>query len=104
MVEFAKPSFSYHYQPEAQVASQKFKNIESDPRVSFVVDDVAAPAEAVGPDGQLGRGIEVRGHAKVETGPQPLMEGFSRHLLRIFPVRVVAWNIDGPGFHSRNVN
>jgi pyridoxamine 5'-phosphate oxidase family protein len=83
--------------------SQKFRNIQADPRVSFVVDDLATPEETVGTDGQLGRGLELRGRAEILFDEQPLMEGFSNELLRIHPRRIIAWNIDGPGTNARNV-
>jgi pyridoxamine 5'-phosphate oxidase family protein len=82
--------------------SQKFRNIGSDPRVSFVVDDVAE--QAVGPGGQRGRGVEMRGHAQLLDVDRPLMDGFSRELIRVHPRRVIAWNLDGPGYNTRNVS
>ncbi|MQA85597.1 MAG: PPOX class F420-dependent oxidoreductase [Streptosporangiales bacterium] len=81
--------------------SQKFRNIQADPRISFVVDDVAT--EPVGPGGQRGRGLEVRGRAEVLAVDRPLMEGFCREVIRIHPRRVIAWNVDGPGKNARNV-
>lgn len=82
--------------------SQKFRNIQADPRISFVVDDLATPEETVGTDGQLGRGVEIRGRAAVLHDQPPLMEGFSAERLRIRPGRIVAWNIDGPGLNARD--
>jgi pyridoxamine 5'-phosphate oxidase family protein len=83
--------------------SQKFRNIQVDPRISFVVDDLATPQETVGTDGQLGRGLEIRGRADILLHEPPLMEGFSNERLRIHPSRIIAWNIDGPGTNARNV-
>ena len=40
--------------------SQKFRNVQTDANVSFVVDDLAAADESIGPHGQLGRGLEIR--------------------------------------------
>ena len=77
--------------------SQKFRNITADPRVSFVVDDIATAEESVGPGGQRGRGLEIRGRAETTVVEQPLMQGFSREVIRIHPRRVIAWNLDGPG-------
>jgi len=33
----------------------------------------------------------------------PLQRGFSREVLRIHPRRIVAWNLDQPGYNARNV-
>ena len=81
--------------------NQKYRNIEADPRVSIVVDDVAD--EPVGSGGQRGRGVEIRGRAEMHVVAQPIMEGFSRDLISIRPRRIIAWNIDGPGHNARNV-
>jgi pyridoxamine 5'-phosphate oxidase family protein len=83
--------------------SRKFRNILADPRVSLVVDDIASPQDSVGPNGQLGRGIEIRGQAETSRAEQPLMNGFTDDLIRIHPRRVVAWNLDGPGPNIRDV-
>jgi len=82
-------------------ASRKFRNLEADPRISFVVDDMAS--EPVGPGGQTGRGLEIRGVAELLTLDRPLREGFSAELIRIHPRRVIAWNLDAPGGNARNV-
>lgn len=81
--------------------SRKFRNVEADPRVSLVVDDTAP--HAVGPGGQQGRGIEVRGEVEIRRDDGPLMDGFSGDRLRLHPRRIVAWNVDGPGGHARDV-
>jgi NADPH:quinone reductase len=83
--------------------SQKFRNVKADSRVSIVVDDIASPQDSVGSNGQLGRGIEVRGRADALQGEYPLMDGFSDDLIRIHPRRLVAWNLDGPGPNIRDV-
>lgn len=83
--------------------SQKFRNIQADPRASFVVDDIATPEESVGPGGQRGRGLEIRGRAETLAVEEPLMQGFSHEVIRIHPRRVVAWNLDGPGPNVRDV-
>ena len=83
--------------------SQKFRNIKADPRVSFVVDDIAPAEESVGPGGQRGRGLEIRGSAETLDVEEPLMDGFTKDVIRIHPRRVVAWNLDGPGPNIRDV-
>jgi pyridoxamine 5'-phosphate oxidase family protein len=80
--------------------SRWFRNLKADPRVSFVVDDNAA--EPVGPGGQRGRGLEVRGQAELSTG-EPAMSGFSNEFVRIHPRRIIAWNLDGPGPNIRDI-
>jgi pyridoxamine 5'-phosphate oxidase family protein len=52
------------------------------------VDDIAA--EPVGPGGQRGRGLEIRGVVETLHPERPLMEGFSNDLLRLLPRRIVA--------------
>ena len=97
----------------ALARSRKFRNIQADPRVSFVVDD---QAEIPNPIGQTGRGIEVRGHAEIVTLDPPLIAAFSNETLRIYPHRIIAWNIGEfapapsgrlphlQGYNSRNVS
>jgi pyridoxamine 5'-phosphate oxidase family protein len=92
--------------------SQKFRNVQADPRVSLVVDDQAATPN---PIGQTGRGIEVRGQVEIVTLDPPLTPGFSSETLRVFPHRIIAWNIGEfapspgrlphlQGYNSRNVS
>ncbi|MBA9004822.1 PPOX class F420-dependent oxidoreductase [Thermomonospora cellulosilytica] len=78
-----------------------YRNVRADPRISFVVDDMAD--HPVGPGGQTGRGIEIRGRGELLTVERPLLEGFTKDVLRIHPRRIVAWNIDGPGPNIRDV-
>jgi pyridoxamine 5'-phosphate oxidase family protein len=81
--------------------SRKFRNIQADPRISFVVDDNAR--EPVGPGGQRGRGLEIRGKAELVVLDQPLMSGFSNDMIRVHPHRIIAWNLEGPGANTRDV-
>lgn len=81
--------------------SQKARNVAADPRVSIVVDDIAP--EPVGPGGQLGRGLEIRGTAEVVPVERPLIDGFTAEVLRIRPRRILSWNVEGPGDHNRTV-
>jgi pyridoxamine 5'-phosphate oxidase family protein len=97
----------------ALTRSQKFRNVQADPRVSFVVDDQAETPNSIG---QTGRGIEIRGQAEIVTLDPPLIAAFSNETLRIHPHRIIAWNIAafGPaspgrlqhlqGYNSRNVS
>jgi pyridoxamine 5'-phosphate oxidase family protein len=81
--------------------SQMYRDIQVEPRVSFVVDDQAE--QPVGPGGQTGRGLEIRGLAGLEVVDRPLMDGFSHDVIRVTPLRIVAWNVDGPGSNARDV-
>jgi pyridoxamine 5'-phosphate oxidase family protein len=83
--------------------SRKFRNVQADDRVAFVVDDLATPQETIGPGGQLGRGLEIRGRAAIVRGEPPLMDGFSSERLRVHAARIVAWNLDAPGLNARDV-
>jgi pyridoxamine 5'-phosphate oxidase family protein len=76
--------------------SQKYRNVRADPRVSLVVDEPDRPGE------HDGHGIEVRGHVEIVRLATPLFTGFSDDALRIHPRRIVAWNIDGPGYNIRD--
>jgi pyridoxamine 5'-phosphate oxidase family protein len=82
-------------------SSQKYRNVESDPRVSLVVDDIAP--QPVGPGGQRGRGIEIRGSAETLRIERPVVDGFSHDVLRIHPRRILAWNVNAPGYNNRDV-
>jgi pyridoxamine 5'-phosphate oxidase family protein len=68
---------------------KKFRDVQRNPRVAFVVDDVLSvvPWRA--------RGIEIRGEAEVrETGGQQIMANFDPEMFRIRPRRIVRWGID----------
>jgi pyridoxamine 5'-phosphate oxidase family protein len=70
-------------------ASQKFRNIQREPRVSFVVDDLAS----INP--WTPRFIEIRGTAEaLKTGGEAHGPGFAPELIRITPRRIIAFGID----------
>ena len=77
------------------------RNIETNPWVAFVVDDLAS----VQP--WTPRGVTVRGRAEILTeGGERLGPGFDAMLVRIIPTRITTWGIDGAAFgppHSRTV-
>ncbi len=91
--------------------SQKYRNIQADPRVSLVVDD---QSETPNPVGQTGRGMEIRGVIEI-VGEKPLVPGFSQEAFHMHPHRIIRWNIgefepSGParpshmqGYESRDV-
>jgi pyridoxamine 5'-phosphate oxidase family protein len=78
--------------------SQKFRNVQANPRVAFVVDD--APGQ--GAEGM--RFLEIRGLAETATGQDPPGHA-GAHVIRIRPRRVVSWNLDParPGLTTRDI-
>lgn len=69
------------------VASRKYRNVQADGRVSFVVDDLATT------DPWRPRGIEIRGHAEA-------LPADAEHdaILRIHPHRVLSWGLESDAF------
>jgi pyridoxamine 5'-phosphate oxidase family protein len=80
-------------------SSAKFRNIGLRPDVSFVVDD------AVGEGASGMRFLEIRGRAEAASLAEPPDEHMSASFIRIYPRRIVAYNIDHdrPGFYARNI-
>jgi pyridoxamine 5'-phosphate oxidase family protein len=69
--------------------SKKFRDARANPRVAFVVDDLAS-TEPWRP-----RAIEIRGLAQTFTeGGERLGPGFGPAWIRITPTHVVAWVLD----------
>ena len=67
--------------------SKKFRDVTTNGRAAFVVDDVLPPWHA--------RGIEIRRRAEVlGSGGQDVIPDGSAELIRVFPRRIVAWGID----------
>jgi pyridoxamine 5'-phosphate oxidase family protein len=73
----------------AMGSTKKFRNARGHPLVSLVVDDLASvkPWHV--------RGVEIRGRAEALTDWQPPYPGYSREAIRIHPVRVISWGLDG---------
>jgi pyridoxamine 5'-phosphate oxidase family protein len=82
--------------------SPQYRNIRRDPRVTLVVYDESSPL--MGTDPRYGRRIEIRGVAEASERSSPAMPGFGTDIIRIRPVRVQAWNLDGPGPQDRFVD
>ncbi|QXJ25502.1 PPOX class F420-dependent oxidoreductase [Actinomadura graeca] len=79
----------------ANAASRKYRNVQDDPRVSFLVDDMTAADDPDALRPGWGRGVEVRGRAELVKGRMHIGEGFfSDDLIRVHPVRVISWHID----------
>lgn len=70
--------------------SKKFRDAQANPRVAFVVDDLAS----VSP--WRPRGIEVRGRADVLTsGGEAFGRGYDAQIFRVRPRRIVSWGLEG---------
>ena len=68
--------------------SRKFRNVQANPKVSFVIDDLASI------DPWHVRGVEIRGLAEALVGqpvPQPHL---SPETIRIHPERIISWGLD----------
>ncbi len=80
-------------------ASRKFRNVQADGRVSFIVDDIASL------DPWRARGIEIRGQAEALVDQVPHVPSLSNEIIRIHPRRIISWGIDPAteGMHKRNV-
>ena len=69
---------------------KKYRDVQGNPRVAFLVDDLAS----VNP--WRVRGIEVRGEAEVLTsGGEALGPGFAPEMFRLRARRIVSWGIMG---------
>lgn len=74
--------------------SRKWEHAGRHPRVAFVVDDVLPPWQP--------RSIEILADAeRLPTGGADFGLGFDQEVLRLHPVRVIAWGIDGKRANSR---
>jgi len=77
--------------------TRKFHDVQAEPRVAFVVDDLASV------DPWTPRGIEIRGMAQaLPEGGQTIGPNFGTELIRITPRRITAWGIDTPPFSKPN--
>jgi pyridoxamine 5'-phosphate oxidase family protein len=72
------------------------RNIEANPSVAFVVDDVSM-------DPWTPRGVTVRGRAEIHAeGGERLGQGFDSMRIRITPTRITGWGLDGPAYGPAN--
>jgi pyridoxamine 5'-phosphate oxidase family protein len=70
--------------------SKKFRDAQANPRVAFIVDDLAS----VSP--WHPRGIEVRGVAEVlASGGEAFGRGYDAAIFRVRPRRIVSWGLEG---------
>jgi pyridoxamine 5'-phosphate oxidase family protein len=75
--------------------SKKWRDLQANPRVAFVVDDLASV------DPWTPRGIEIRGHAELhEKGGEQRFGGggWDSAWFSVVPQRIVSWGIEGPAF------
>lgn len=73
--------------------SKKWRDLQANPRIAFVVDDLAS----VNP--WTPRGVEVRGRAEVHTdGGEKFGPGWDSAWISIVPQRIVSWGIEGAPF------
>src|SRR5438067_541171 len=72
---------------------KKYRDAQKNPRVAFVVDDLASV------DPWRPRGIEIRGEAEVLTsGGDQIRPGFDPEMFRIRPKWIVSWGLKGDAF------
>ena len=80
----------------ALAATRKFRNVQANPEVALVIDDIASF------DPWVVRGIELRGPAEALDDVDPPRPGMSRELIRITPRWIASWGITpGAGMQSR---
>ncbi len=73
--------------------TKKFRDVQGDPRVAFVVDDILPPWRP--------RGIEIRGTADiVSEGGTRIHEGFGPEIIRITPKHIAVWGVEDVGVGS----
>lgn len=72
-------------------AGKKWRDVEQNPKVAFLVDDVIGPPRRA-------RAVEIRGEAeRHETGGaeiNPRFPNFAAQFIRIRPSRIVSWGIE----------
>ncbi len=88
---------SFRYNPELDTIDigghsfakrKKFRDVQRNPRVAFVVDDLASV------DPWRPRGIEIRGEAEIiRAGGKDVMPHFDDEMFRIKPARIFSWGL-----------
>jgi pyridoxamine 5'-phosphate oxidase family protein len=79
--------------------SAKYRNIQANPRVAFVVDEVTEPSM------EGSHFLEIRGIAEAVVGPSSSDPHLAAEIIRIHPRRVIAYNVgpEQPGLQTRDV-
>jgi pyridoxamine 5'-phosphate oxidase family protein len=80
-------------------SSAKYRNVQANPHVAFVVDEVTAPTY------EGAHFLEIRGEAETAVGPDDPTGHLAPEIIRIHPRRIVGFNVDPDrqGFEARNV-
>jgi pyridoxamine 5'-phosphate oxidase family protein len=79
--------------------SAKYRNIQANPLVAFVVDEVTEASM------EGAHFLEIRGTAEAVVVPSAADGHLAAEIIRIHPTRVVAYNVDQdrPGLHTRTI-
>ena len=80
-------------------SSAKYRNVQANPHVAFVVDEVTAPTF------EGAHFLEIRGEAETAVGPDDPTGHLAPEIIRIRPRRVISFNVDPdrPGFAARDI-
>ncbi len=79
--------------------SAKYRNVQVNPNVAFVVDEVTEPSM------EGAHFLEVRGTAEAAVGTHDPQGHLAPEIIRIHPRRIISFNVDPehPGFAARGV-
>jgi pyridoxamine 5'-phosphate oxidase family protein len=79
--------------------SAKFRNVQANPHVAFVVDEVTEPSM------EGAHFLEIRGIAEAVAGTASSDPHLASEIIRIHPRRLIAYNVDPehPGLRTRDV-
>jgi pyridoxamine 5'-phosphate oxidase family protein len=79
--------------------SAKYRNVEANPNVAFVVDEVTEASM------EGAHFLEIRGVAETALGTHDLQGHLAPEIIRIHPRRIVSFNVDpeAPGMAARDV-
>jgi pyridoxamine 5'-phosphate oxidase family protein len=79
--------------------SAKYRNVQLNPRVAFVVDEVTEPTM------EGAHFLEIRGIAEAVSGTASSDPHLASEIIRIHPRRLIAYNVDPehPGLQTRDV-
>jgi pyridoxamine 5'-phosphate oxidase family protein len=79
--------------------SAKYRNVQANPHVAFVVDEVTEASM------EGAHFLEIRGVAETTVGTHDRQGHLAPEIIRIHPRRIISFNVDpdDPGFASRNI-